>query len=215
MTSIRMPPGHAHVAGMATALPAITATVDEVWDALGRTRGRRMPKLQGEEGARTRYFAQPLTSLMERRTQSQQTDAYLEHARVLARQVCCAALERSQIDLADIGLIVGVSCTGVVLPSLDAELIPILGLQPRVARLPITELGCGGGVAVLARALDYGRAYSCRAVLLFAVELPSLTFQADDHSVDNLVAAMVFGDGAGAAVVRAAEAPAGCLVDEC
>src|SRR5256712_11449662 len=147
MTSIRMPPGRAHLAGMATAVPPISATVDEVWDALGRARGRRMPKLQGDEGARTRYFAQPLTSLMERRTQSQQTDAYLEHARVLARRVCCTALERSGIAPADIGLVVGVSCTGVVLPSLDAELIPLIGLRADVARLPITELGCGGGGA--------------------------------------------------------------------
>jgi len=197
-----MPPGHAQVAGMATALPAVSATVDEVWDALGRARGRRMPKLQGEEGTRTRYFAQPLASLMERRTQSQQTDAYLDHARVLARRVCCTALERSGISPSDIGLVIGVSCTGVVLPSLDAELIPLIGLRPEVARLPITELGCGGGVAGLARGLDYLRAYPERNVLLFAVEIPSLTFQPDDRSVDNLVAAMVFADGAGAVVLR-------------
>src|SRR5207302_7137031 len=215
MTSIRMPSGRAHVAGMATALPAITATVDEVWDALGRARGRRMPKLQGEEGARTRYFAEPLASLMERRTQSQQTDAYLDHARVLARKVCCAALERSGIAPSDIGLVIGVSCTGVVLPSLDAELIPLIGLRAEVARLPITELGCGGGVAGLARGLDYLRAYPHRSVLLFAVEIPSLTFQADDRSVDNLVAAMVFADGAGAVVLRAGEERPGWTLDHC
>src|ERR1700704_1570066 len=105
MTSIRMPLGQAQIAGMATAPPPIPATVDEVWDALGRARGRRMPKLQGEEGARARYFAEPLTSLMERRTQGQQTDAYLEHARVLARRVCCTALERSRVALTEIGLV--------------------------------------------------------------------------------------------------------------
>lgn len=208
-----MPVGHAQVAGLATALPPVTATVDEVWDALGRARGRRMPKLQGEEGARTRYFAQPLTSLMERRTQSQQTDAYLEHARVLARRVCCTALERSAIPPSEIGLVIGVSCTGVVLPSLDAELIPLLDLRPEVARLPITELGCGGGVAGLARGLDYLRAYPQRSVLLFAVEIPSLTFQPDDRSIDNLVAAMVFADGAGAVVLRGGDGPAGWTLE--
>src|ERR1700731_4427167 len=187
MTLLRMPLGYAHIAGMATAVPPITATVDEVWDALGRVRGRRLPKLQGDEGARTRYFAEPVTSLMERRTQSQQTEAYLEHARVLARRVCCSALERSSVAPEEIGLVIGVSCTGVVLPSLDAELIPVLGLRPDVARLPITELGCGGGVAGLARALDYLRAYPERSALLFAVEIPSLTFHPDDHSIDNLV----------------------------
>jgi alkylresorcinol/alkylpyrone synthase len=213
MTLIRMPLGQARIAGMATALPPITATSDEVWDALGRARGRRMPKLRNGEGARTRYFAEPLTSLMERRTQSQQTDAYLEHARVLARRVCCSALDRSGIDPTDIGLVIGVSCTGVVLPSLDAELIPLIGLRTDVARLPITELGCGGGVAGLARGLDYLRAYPQRSVLLFAVEIPSLTFQPDDHSVDNLVAAMVFADGAGAVVLRGGDGLAGWTLE--
>ena len=200
---------------MATALPPITATVDEVWDALGRVRGRRMPRLQGDEGGRTRYFAQPLTSLMERRTQSQQTDAYLEHARLLARRVCCNALERSGAAPEDIGLVIGVSCTGVVLPSLDAELIPLIGLRPDTARLPITELGCGGGVAGLARGLDYVRAYPQRDVLLFAVEIPSLTFQPDDHSLDNLVAAMVFSDGAGAVVLRGGAGGPGWTLEHC
>jgi alkylresorcinol/alkylpyrone synthase len=210
-----MPTGHAQIAGMATAVPPITATVDELWDALGRSRGRRMPKLQGDEGARTRNFAQPLTSLMERRTQSQQTDAYLQHARVLARQVCCTALDRSGLATEDVGLVIGVSCTGVVLPSLDAELIPLIGLRPDTARLPITELGCGGGVAGLARGLDYLRAYPQRNVLLFAVEIPSLTFQPDDRSVDNLVAAMVFADGAGAVVLRGGGDQPGWTLEHC
>lgn len=210
-----MTPGQAQIAGLATALPPVTATVDEVWDALGRARGRRLPKLQADDGARTRYFAQPLSSLMQRRTQSQQTDAYLEHARALARRVCCTAMERSGLAPEDIGLVIGVSCTGVVLPSLDAELIPLIGLRPDTARLPITELGCGAGVAGLARGLDYVRAYPHRNVLLFAVEIPSLTFQPDDHSVDNLVAALVFADGAGAVVLRAADGRPGWTLEQC
>src|SRR5919201_2026045 len=183
----------AGILGVSTAVPRQQASADEVWTAVGAVRGRRMPRASAVEGARTRYFAEPLSSLAVARSQSQQTDAYLEHGRILARQVSCQALERSEVSVADIGLIVGISCTGVVLPSLDAELIPWLGLSPNVARLPITELGCGGGVSGLGLALDYTRAYPDRAVLLFAVELPSLTFQPDDHSVDNLVAAMVFG----------------------
>jgi len=212
---MRMSLGHAQIAGMATAVPPITATVDEVWDALGRVRGRRMPKLPIDDGARTRYFAEPVTSLMERRTQSQQTDAYLEHARVLSKRACCQALERSGLAPEDIGLVIGVSCTGVVLPSLDAELIPLIGLRPDTARLPITELGCGGGVAGLARGLDYLRAYPQRNVLLFAVEIPSLTFQPDDRSLDNLVAAMVFADGAGAVVLRGGDGSPGWTLEHC
>jgi alkylresorcinol/alkylpyrone synthase len=206
--------GQARIAAMATAVPGNSATDDEVWSMLGQVRGRRMPRGHGIEGARTRHFAEPLSTLAEPRSQSQQTDAYLEHARVLARSVCCDALERSAVAREEIGLVIGVSCTGVILPSLDAELIPILGLRPDIARLPITELGCGGGVAGLARALDYLRAYPERTVLLFSVELPSLTFQPGDRSTDNLVAAMVFGDGAGAAVLQSGDHQSGWTVEQ-
>jgi len=209
------PAVHARITTITTAVPQITASIDEVWDALGQARGRRMPRPLGIEGARTRYFAEPLSSLMTTRTQSRQTDAYLEHGRLLARRVCCEALDSSGVDRADIGLVIGVSCTGMVLPSLDAELIPVLGLDPAVARLPITELGCGAGVAGMARGLDYLRAYPARAVLLFALELPSLTFQPGDHSVDNLVAALVFGDGAGAVVMCAGDGEHGFNIEEC
>lgn len=201
---------------MATAVPPVRVDTDEIWAALARLRGRgRGHRGAPTEGSRTRYFAEALDTIIERRGQSQQTDAYLKHARMLARQVCIEALERSRVDPDSIGLVIGVSCTGVVLPSLDAELIPQLGLRADVARLPITELGCGGGLAGLARAQDYLRAYPDRAVLLFAVELPSLTFQPDDVSADNLLAAMVFGDGAGGAVLQAADQSSGWVIEEC
>jgi alkylresorcinol/alkylpyrone synthase len=214
MTGNKAAPVGARIVSMTTAVPAVRASVDDVWTAMARARGRRLPRPAVIEGARTRYFAEPLSSLAVQRSQSQQTDAYLEHGRRLARQVCCEALANSRIAPTDIGIVVGVSCTGMVLPSLDAELIPLLGLDPAVARLPITELGCGAGVAGLARALDYLRAYPDRAALVFAVELPSLTFQPADHSVDNLVAAMVFGDGAGATVLQGSAA-AGWTLEQC
>lgn len=203
------------IAALATALPSVEATAGQVWDALGQVRGRRLPGLSNGDGARRRRLAEPLSSLLAPRTQSEQTDAYLRHARVLSRTACCDVLERSNVPRERIGLIIGVSCTGLVLPSLDAELIPILGLAPEVARLPITELGCGAGVAGLARARDYLVAYPDRAVLLFAVELPSLTFQPQDLSNDNLIAALVFGDGAGAVVLDGGNGSNGWVVEHC
>jgi|SRR5579864_216336 len=203
----------ARIAALSTATPGIEASVDEVWSAVGEARGRRMPRLSSHDGAGMRWLAEPLSTLTVTRSQSQQTDAYLQHGRALARRVCREALERSAIPIDRIGLIIGTSCTGIALPSLDAELVPLLGLRADVARLPITELGCGAGLAGLARALDYLRAYPDRAVLVFSVELPSLTFQPDDRSADNLTAAIVFGDGAGAAVLDAGAASNGWTLE--
>jgi len=44
-------------------------------------------------------------------------------------------------------------------------------------------------------------------VLVVAVELASINLQPDDRSIGNLTATIVFGDGAGAAVVGRGEAP--------
>jgi alkylresorcinol/alkylpyrone synthase len=198
------------ITGLATALPDLKTPTDAIWDALGKVRGRRFKGAAlSADAPRARHLAAPLDWIMRPHSQSERTEAYLEHARRLAADAASAAIRQARIDQSRIGQVVCVSCTGFVLPSLDAELIPRLGLRPDTARLPIAELGCGGGVSGLARSQDYVRAYPDKANLLVAVELPSLTFQPDDSSVDNLIAAVVFGDGAGAAVIESADGRAG------
>jgi alkylresorcinol/alkylpyrone synthase len=83
----------------------------------------------------------------------------------------------------------------------DAHVANALSLGPRLARLPITESGCAGGVVGLARAADYLAAHPDRAVLLLALEFSSLTFQRWDRSPTNVVSTAIFGDGAAAAVL--------------
>lgn len=198
------------ITGLATALPEQQTPTDAIWDALGRVRGRRFKGAGlAADTPRTRHLAAPLDWIMRPHSQSERTEAYLEHGRRLAADAAGAAIRQARIDQSRIGQVVCISCTGFVLPSLDAELIPRLGLRPDTTRLPIAELGCGGGVSGLARSHDYVRAYPEKASLLVAVELPSLTFQPDDSSVDNLIAALVFGDGAGAAVIESPNGTAG------
>jgi alkylresorcinol/alkylpyrone synthase len=60
----------------------------------------------------------------------------------------------------------------------------------------------------LARAADYVKANPRAAALVIAVEFSSLTFQAQDVSATNLVAAALFADGAAAAVLLGADHPA-------
>lgn len=191
------------LAGIGTALPSDRVSSEDIWQALRALRGGHLPRAAQPGQNHHRHLAAPVEWILQPHTQSDRTDAYLRHARGLAYTAAAEAIRRAGTRASDIGLIISVSCTGFVLPSLDAELIPRLGLGEGTTRLPITELGCGGGVAALGRAYDYLRAYPDRAVLVVAVELPSLTFQPEDRSIDNLVAALVFGDGAGAALLDA------------
>jgi len=58
-----------------------------------------------------------------------------------------------------------------------------------------------GGAAGIARTADYLQGHPQDAVILFAVELCSLTIQRDDLSLANLVASGLFGDGAAAVLM--------------
>ncbi len=132
---------------------------------------------------------------------------YVEHARRLAGEVTRRVLERAGLVPHDVDHIVFVSSTGLATPSIDARVANDLGLRPDVRRTPIWGLGCAGGAAGLARAGDFARADPASCVLLIALELCSLTFQFDDRSKKNLVAASLFGDGAAAALVLGPDAP--------
>src|ERR1022692_1854804 len=69
------------------------------------------------------------------------------------------------------------SVTGVIVPSVDALLIPRLGLRPDIKRLPVFGLGCVAGAAGLARLHDYLRGWPQHTAALVAVELCSLTWR--------------------------------------
>jgi len=97
------------------------------------------------------------------------------------------------------------SCTGYLVPGLDVQVAERLGLPCEAARLPITESGCAGGVVALARAFDYVRAQEDSSALVVATEVCSLAFHPKGDE-GNLISTLLFGDGAGAAIVASGSA---------
>lgn len=144
----------------------------------------------------SRYSVLPLREMTRQRTLTETMALYAEHARALAQRAAGLCLERANVAGARIDLVIAVSCTGIMMPSLDAHLIGALAMRPDVRRLPITELGCVGGAAAVSRAHDFLVGHTEGVVLVVAVELPSLNFQARDVSADNLISSALFGDGA-------------------
>ncbi|HWR45715.1 type III polyketide synthase [Sporomusa sp.] len=150
---------------------------------------------------KARHLSQPLEWYAKPHTFAEANRIYEQVAFELAEQASTQAIERSGIGLADIGMIIFVSSTGIATPTLDARLIQTLGLPPDTARLPVWGLGCAGGVTGIARAAQFSYSLQGKAVLLVAVELCSLTFQRGDYSKANLVGTSLFADGAAAAVI--------------
>jgi alkylresorcinol/alkylpyrone synthase len=201
------------LAGVGTATPPrrvsrqdVVEVLPRIWPQLARRTSLLTDPLDGGYRHLLREPAEMLAAL----SLGEQTARYVEAAPGLA----LAAAERAIATAGDrrdtIGLLVVASCTGFVLPGLDAHLLPMLGLRPDVWRLPMMQLGCAGGAGGIARAADWVRTHPGQQALVVAVELPSLTFRPGDRSLDNLLSALVFGDGAGAVVLEADGADQGC-----
>lgn len=170
-------------------------------DADASAPSRRLLSVYASAGVRERGSVVPIEEVFSPADFETQNRRYREIACAAGADVASRALAASGLAAADVGLVVSVSCTGFMIPSVDAYVANALGLGPTLSRLPITEAGCAGGVVGLSRAADYLVAHPDRAALLLAVEMSSLTFQPWDRSATNVVSAAIFGDGAAAAVL--------------
>lgn len=126
---------------------------------------------------------------------------YVREVKRLGKNVIKKALDKSGWTADSLDYIITVSCTGIMIPSLDAFLINELGLKQDVVRLPVTEMGCAAGVSGLIYAHDFLKANPGKRLALVAVESPTATFQLTDYSMANMVSAAIFGDGAACVLI--------------
>ena len=148
-----------------------------------------------------RHFSQPLDWYGTTHSFAEANQIFEQVALDLSEIAALKAMQKAHVKPEDIGMVIFVSSTGIVTPTLDAKIIQRLGLSSHTGRLPIWGLGCGGGVSGLARAAEISQSLQGKSVLLITVELCSLTFQQNDYSKSNLVGTSIFADGAAAAVI--------------
>jgi alkylresorcinol/alkylpyrone synthase len=186
--------------------PTVTAAVRQ-WLEEGGSTATRLLSVYDNAGVERRGSVASLDDVFHPGDFEAQNDRYREAAVEAGLAATRQALEQAELPAADVSLVVSVSCTGFMIPAVDAYVANALGMGPRLARLPITQSGCAGGVVGLARAADYLRAHPDRAAVVLAVELASLTFQRWDRSNTNVVSTAIFGDGAAAVVLAGARHP--------
>jgi len=191
------------VRGTATAFPE--HTVDQagtVWALRAMfpdEDAERIDVLVRRSGVASRGLALPLTETIAPTDFSNRNRAYRRVAIELAQRAAEGALDRARVAPAEIDVVIDVSCTGVCIPALDVALASLIGLRADVRRIPITEAGCSAGALALGLARDL--ASLGHNVLVIAVELCSLSLVGEDRSRTNLIASLLFGDGAAAAVI--------------
>jgi alkylresorcinol/alkylpyrone synthase len=157
---------------------------------------RKLWPLYENTGIEFRYNCEPIEWYLRPHSWEERTQSFHRHAVDLLEQVAVKATEAAGVGLDAIDMIVTNTITGLAIPSLDAMLLNRLKLPPTVERLPIFGLGCGAGVAGLARAARLAHAKDGAHVLFLTVDLCSLCLRVNDPSPAMFVSSALFGDGA-------------------
>ncbi|QTE21390.1 type III polyketide synthase [Polaribacter cellanae] len=145
----------------------------------------------------------------------EKNDIYAREVIQLAEKSLKKSLEKASLKPTDIDYIITVSCTGIMIPSVDAYLINSLGMKQDIVRLPVTEMGCAAGVSGIIYAKNFLKANPNKRAAVIAVEAPTATFQLNDFSMTNIVSAAIFGDGASAVILSSCEEDKGAtIIDE-
>lgn len=178
----------------------ITAAFVDVVSPSGEHRPL-IDRIHKATGIEFRNLALPLDSYAHLSGFGQANDAFIQVALDLGQAAISGALLEAGIAASEVDLIISTSVTGIATPSLDALLVSHVGFRADIKRLPIFGLGCVAGAAGIARVHDYLLGHPDEIAVLLSVELCSLTVQRDDHSMPNIVASGLFGDGAAAVVL--------------
>ena len=145
----------------------------------------------------------------------EKNNIYAREVVILGEQALKKSLNKANLKAADIDFIITVSCTGIMIPSMDAYLINSLQMKQDIVRLPVTEMGCAAGVSGIIYAKNFLKANPNKRAAVIAVEAPTATFQLDDYSMTNIVSAAIFGDGASAVILSSYEEDKGPeIIDE-
>ena len=152
-----------------------------------------------------RYLALPIAEYHKLNGFGDHNDAWIRVATELGKATVTDVLARGRMGAADIRQLTTTTVTGIAVPSLDARLMNLLPFAPDTKRVPLFGLGCLAGAAGVARVADYLKGHPTEAAILLSVELCSLTLQADDLSIANIISSGLFGDGAAAVLMIGAE----------
>lgn len=166
---------------------------------------RKVKKIFEGAGVDRRYSIMGPFDVFEKTSFEEKNDIYVREVIDLGEKVLSKALEKAQWLPEDLDYIITVSCTGIMIPSLDAYLINSLKLRQDIVRLPVTEMGCAAGISGIIYAKNFLQANPGKKAAVIAIESPTATFQLDDFSMANIVSAAIFGDGAACVLLSSAE----------
>ncbi|TFL18292.1 type III polyketide synthase [Jannaschia formosa] len=116
----------------------------------------------------------------------------------LFREAAGAALADAGWRADEVDVIVTVTSTGIATPTLEAVCQDEMGFRRDVTRVPVFGLGCAGGASGLSIAAQLARGQPGARVLAVVAEACTPSFRTDRLSKADIIATVLFGDGAAA-----------------
>lgn len=162
---------------------------------------KKVIKIFENAGVEERYSVMSPEEVFAPTSFEQRNEIYAREGIELSAACLRKALHKAGWAATDLDYIITVSCTGIMIPSLDAYLINLLGLRQDIIRLPVTEMGCAAGVSGMIYAKNFLQSNPGKRAAVIAYESPTATFQLNDFSMVNVVSAAIFGDGAACALL--------------
>lgn len=194
-----------HVHALATAVPTHRLPQDLVARKAQSIFGPHYPQFERllktfrTSGVEARYSAAPIEWFEGTHGWSEKNALYMEAATALFVAVAQDALAQAEWRADEVDVVVTVSSTGVATPTLEAQAFKAMGFRTDIERVPVFGLGCAGGVSGLSIARTQAAAQPGTKVLLVVVELCTLWFRTDRLQKADIIATVLFGDGAVAA----------------
>ncbi|MDY2586188.1 type III polyketide synthase [Winogradskyella aquimaris] len=170
---------------------------------------RKVLKIFENAAVDRRYSIMDAEEVFTKTSFEEKNDIYTRESIKLAGESLVKALKKAYLKPTDLDYIITVSCTGIMIPSLDAYLINSLKMKQDIVRLPVTEMGCAAGISGILYAKNFLKANPNKRAAVIAVESPTATFQLNDYSMVNIVSAAIFGDGCASVILSSYENEAG------
>ena len=170
---------------------------------------RKVSKIFENAAVDQRYSIMSPEEVFTQTTFEEKNLIYRREVVKLGEEVVTKALAQAKWKATYIDYFIPVSCTGMMIPSVDAFLINKLQMRQDVVRLPVTEMGCVAGVSGIIYAKNFLQSNPGKRAAVLAIEAPTATFQLDDYSMANIVSAAIFGDGAACVLLSSDEADDG------
>jgi alkylresorcinol/alkylpyrone synthase len=186
---------------------AVTAadTTAFLASTLSASDAERFGRFAGACRIRRRRSLASYGTLRRLRTLEERQALHSAQAARVGERVGREALRRAGIEGSEVDVLIVVSSTGSSVPTLDRQLASRLALRSDARCLFLSGTGCAGALRAIGLASDLLAARPGPGIaVVVSVELCSPWLQVAEPSPDDVLASLLFGDGASAAVIGGA-----------